>query len=59
LITLIIGATGTISKSFRKYLSNIPEKHEINELPDNSHIGRCTQTAGSADVKVHSIQHGK
>jgi hypothetical protein len=28
-IAVIIGATGTISKSFRKYLSNIPPKHEI------------------------------
>jgi hypothetical protein len=25
MIPVIIGATGTISKSFRKYLSNIPE----------------------------------
>jgi len=25
-IPVIIGATGTISKSFRKYVSNIPEK---------------------------------
>jgi hypothetical protein len=23
------GATGKISKSFRKYLNNIPEKHDI------------------------------
>jgi len=28
----IIGATGTIPKSFRKYVSNIPGKHEIKEL---------------------------
>jgi hypothetical protein len=28
-IPLIIGATGTISKSFRKYLNNIRAKHEI------------------------------
>jgi RNase P/RNase MRP subunit POP5 len=28
-IPVIIGTTGTISKSFRKYLSNIMEKHEI------------------------------
>ena len=28
-ISLIIGATGTISKSFRKYISNIPGKHEV------------------------------
>jgi hypothetical protein len=32
LIPVIIGAIGTISKSFRKYPSNIPGKHEINEL---------------------------
>jgi len=31
-IPVIIGATGTISKSFRKYVSNIPGKHEVKEL---------------------------
>ena len=31
-ISVIIGATGTISKSFRKYVSNIPGKHEVKEL---------------------------
>ena len=31
-IPLIIGATGTISKSSRHYLSNIPGKHELTEL---------------------------
>jgi hypothetical protein len=31
-IPIIMGATGTISKSFRKYLSNIPGKHEVKEL---------------------------
>ena len=31
-IPVIIGATGTISKSFRQYLSNIQGKHEIEEL---------------------------
>jgi hypothetical protein len=31
-ISVIIGATGTISKSLRQYLSNIPGKHEIKEL---------------------------
>jgi len=31
-IPVIIGATGTISKSFRKYMSNIPRKHEVKEL---------------------------
>jgi hypothetical protein len=31
-ISVINGATGTISKSFRKYLSNIPGNHEVSEL---------------------------
>ena len=31
-ITVIIGATGAISKSFRKYISNIPGNHEVKEL---------------------------
>jgi hypothetical protein len=42
-IPVIIGATRTISKSFTKYLSNIPGKHEIKELQktailDTAHI---------------------
>ena len=35
----IIGATGTISKSFRKYVSNIPGKHEIKELQTTAILG--------------------
>jgi hypothetical protein len=31
-IPVITGATGTISKSLRQYLSNIPGKHEIKEI---------------------------
>ena len=31
-IPVIMGATETISKSFRKYVSNIPGKHEVKEL---------------------------
>jgi hypothetical protein len=38
-IPVIIGATGTISKSFRKYLSNIPGKHEINEIQKSAILG--------------------
>jgi hypothetical protein len=30
-ITVIIGATGTISKSFRKCVSNIPGNHDVKE----------------------------
>ena len=29
-IPVLIGATGTISKSFRKYVSNIPGNHDFN-----------------------------
>ena len=31
-ISVIIGATGTVSKSFRKYVSNIAGYHEVREL---------------------------
>ena len=31
-VPVIIGATGTISKSFRKYVSNILGTHEVKEL---------------------------
>jgi hypothetical protein len=36
---VIIGATGTISKSFRKYLSSIPGKHEVKELQKTAILG--------------------
>jgi len=36
---VIIGATGTISKSFRKYVSNIPGKHEVRELQKTAILG--------------------
>jgi hypothetical protein len=32
MIPVTIGAPGTISKPFRKYLSNIPGNHEIKKL---------------------------
>jgi hypothetical protein len=51
-IPVIIGATGTISYSFRKYLSNILGKHESEGATENSHTGHCTLTAESANVKV-------
>jgi hypothetical protein len=31
-IPVIIGATGTISKPFRKYVSSIPGNHEVREV---------------------------
>jgi hypothetical protein len=38
-ISVIIGATGTISKSFRKYVSKIPGKHEVKELQKTAILG--------------------
>jgi hypothetical protein len=37
--TVITGATGTISKSFRKYLSNMLGKHKIKELQKTAILG--------------------
>jgi hypothetical protein len=38
-IPVIIGATGTISKSFRKYVSNIPGDHKVKELQKTAILG--------------------
>ena len=38
-IPVIIGATGTISKSFRKYISNIPGNHKVKELQKTAILG--------------------
>ena len=38
-IPVIIGAAGTISKSFRKYVSNIPGNHEVKELQKTAILG--------------------
>jgi hypothetical protein len=50
MIPVIIGATETISKSLRQYVSNIPGEHEIKELQTtailrtahtHTHCGKC------------------
>jgi hypothetical protein len=47
MIPVIIGATGTISKSFGKYVSNVPGNHEVKELRKQpywalpSYVGKC------------------
>jgi hypothetical protein len=44
---VIIGASGTISKSFRKYVSNIPGNHKVRELKKtaywalHTYFGKC------------------
>jgi hypothetical protein len=36
---VIIEVTGTISKSFRKYVSSIPGNHEVRELQKTAILG--------------------
>jgi hypothetical protein len=38
-IPVIIGATGTISKSFRKYVRTIPGNHEVKEVQKTAILG--------------------
>ena len=38
-IPVKIGATGTIPKTFRKYVSNIPGNHEVKELQKTAILG--------------------
>jgi hypothetical protein len=38
-IPVIIGAAGTISKSFKKYVSNIPGNHGVKELQETALLG--------------------
>jgi membrane-bound lytic murein transglycosylase B len=38
-VALIIGATETIPKSFRKYANNVPGKHDIKEIHKTAILG--------------------
>jgi len=38
-IPVIIGGTGTISTSFRKYVSDIPGNHDVKELQKTVILG--------------------
>jgi hypothetical protein len=38
-IPVVIGATGTISNSFRKYVSNILGNHDVKELQKTAILG--------------------
>ena len=52
-IPVIIGAAGTISKSFRKYVSNIPGNHEVKELQKSAISGTVyIYISGSTIVKL-------
>jgi purine-nucleoside phosphorylase len=56
LTSVIIWATGTFSKSLRKYLSNIIGKHKIKEQQKTGH---CTHIAESVNVNVQNIFLGR
>ena len=45
-----------------KITQTMPEQHNGKAhqgTTEKSHIGYCTHTAGSTDVKVENFQHGK
>ena len=50
-IPVIRGATGTISKSLRLYLSNVPGKHEIKELQITAILGTAHRLRESKSTK--------
>ena len=54
-IPIIIGATGTISKSFRKYMSNIPGNHEVKKLQKTAMLG-TEHISESANVEIQWSQ---
>jgi hypothetical protein len=53
-ISVITGATETISKSLRQYLSNKPGKQKIKELKKESRIGHCTHTMEKTNLKLEN-----
>jgi hypothetical protein len=56
-IPAVIGATGTISKSFRKYVSNIPGNHDVKELQKTAILGTAhILRSESANLKEQKIQ---
>jgi len=51
-ITIITRKTGTIPKSLRKHLSNMPGKHEIKGLQKKPYWAGTDGTWEGTDVKV-------
>jgi hypothetical protein len=54
-IPVIIGATGTISKTFRKYVSNIPGNHEVKELQKTAIMGTAHITVSLILTRTYYI----
>jgi len=66
MIPVIVGTIGTISKSLRQNLSNIPGKHEIKELQTTAMLGTAHALRGvpmqkcethfTCQIEVHVAQ---
>ena len=52
---VIMGATGTISKSFRQYLSKILGKCKIKALPKTAILGTASHTSASTNITGQNI----
>jgi len=57
-IPVIIGVTGTISKSFRKYASNIRGNHEVKELQKTAVLGTAHILRKVLTLKYNSANAG-
>jgi hypothetical protein len=55
-IPVIIGATGTISKSFIEIREQHSRKPRSQRTTENSHIGHYTHTSESANMKAKKSQ---
>ena len=56
MVLVIIGVTGTISKSFRTYVSNIPRNHEVKELQKTTILG-TTHILQKVKVKLKQSRY--
>jgi hypothetical protein len=57
-IPVIIGETGTISKSFRKYVSNIPGNHDVKELQKTAILGTAHILRNVLTYKYNRVNAG-
>jgi len=58
-IPVVLKASGTISESFRQYVSNVPEQLEMKALETVSQTGHSAHTSNSTNIEVQSIQRAK
>jgi hypothetical protein len=57
-IPVIIGATGTISNSFRKYVSNIPGYQKVKELQKTAILGTAHTLRKVLPSKYNGVNVG-